>query len=119
MKKDIIIGSLALIAAAALLSHFTARAQTTSAPYQWSVSPSTTIANCMVVPNQTTFCPTGDGHINVSPNGAAFVCAANCGVAANVVTSWNGQTGAVVYTPPPPPVTSVNNKTGAVILSLQ
>lgn len=33
------------------------------------------------------------------------------------VTSWNGQTGDVVYTPPEVPVQSVNGKTGAVVLN--
>lgn len=32
------------------------------------------------------------------------------------VTSWNGQTGDVVYTPPEAPVQSVNGKVGAVVL---
>ena len=32
------------------------------------------------------------------------------------VTSWNGQTGDVVYTPPEAPVQSVNGQTGAVVL---
>lgn len=34
------------------------------------------------------------------------------------VTSWNGQTGAVVYTPPAAPVQSVNGQTGAVSLTI-
>lgn len=33
------------------------------------------------------------------------------------VTSWNGQTGDVVYAPPEAPVQSVNGKTGAVVLN--
>lgn len=33
------------------------------------------------------------------------------------VTSWNGQTGDVVYTPPEVPVQSVNGKTGVVVLN--
>lgn len=32
------------------------------------------------------------------------------------VTSWNGQTGDVIYTPPEAPVQSVNGKVGAVVL---
>lgn len=32
------------------------------------------------------------------------------------VTSWNGQTGDVIYTPPQVPVQSVNGQTGAVVL---
>lgn len=33
------------------------------------------------------------------------------------VTSWNGQTGDVVYTPPAAPVQSVNGRTGAVVVN--
>ena len=35
------------------------------------------------------------------------------------VTSWNGQTGDVVYTPPEAPVQSVNGKVGAVVLDAE
>lgn len=35
------------------------------------------------------------------------------------VTSWNGQTGDVVYTPPEAPVQSVNGQSGAVVLDAE
>jgi hypothetical protein len=43
----------------------------TPAPYQFSVSPGTTVSNCTVVASQTTYCYTGAG-LYVSLNGAAF-----------------------------------------------
>ena len=49
--------------------------QTTLPPYEFSVAPGTTLANCIPVPNQTTWCWTGDGNVYKSVNGAAFVSA--------------------------------------------
>jgi hypothetical protein len=60
-------------------------------------------------------CVATDG-IWISNNGAAyFQVVAPSGTAG--VTSWNGLTGAVVYSPPAAPVSSVNGKTGAVVIA--
>jgi hypothetical protein len=88
----------------------TVHAQST-APWQVAVS-SATHTSCTVTASTTQFCFASDG-LWVSLNGAAYT---QIGGAAGVI-SWNGQTGAVVYTPPAPPVISVNGKTGAVVIS--
>ena len=92
-----------------------ARAQSPAnvAPFSYVVNgPSTSCP--AIVANQTIYCYATDGPF-WSKQGAAYVSMLAPPVVAGV-TSWNGQTGAVTYTPPPPPVTSVNNKTGAVVL---
>jgi hypothetical protein len=80
-----------LLVAFALLTGYLLRAQT-SAPYQFSVAASTTSSNCTAVAGQTTYCFTGAGAY-ISVNGGAFASLSG-------VTSWNGLTGAVTYTPP-------------------
>ena len=60
-----------LLVVTAFCSGYLLRAQT-PAPYQFSVSPGTTVANCSVVTGQTTYCFTGAG-VYQSLNGAAFV----------------------------------------------
>ena len=70
-------------------------------------------SSCSVIATTTVFCYAADTGILQSINGAAFV-QLQAGPATAGVTSFNGQTGAVVYTPP---VVSVNGKTGAVVLS--
>lgn len=49
------------------------KAQAPLPPYEFSVAPGTTLANCAVVPNQTTWCWTSDGNTYKSINGAPFV----------------------------------------------
>lgn len=71
--------------------------------------------SCKPTVGQTTTCQASDGFW-ISVNGGAFT-RVDVPVAAGV-TSWNGQTGVVVYTPPPHPVASVNGKTGAVVLTI-
>jgi hypothetical protein len=69
---------------------------------------------CTPTVGQTTSCLVSDG-LWISVNGGAFT-RIDVPVAAGV-TSWNGQTGVVVYAPPASPVVSVNGKTGAVVLN--
>lgn len=65
----------------------------------------------------TNICYTGTGA-QISCNGGAYIPGSSCTPpAAAGVTSWNGQTGAVTYAAPTPPVTSVNGKTGAVTIA--
>lgn len=92
---------------------FKVRAQTT-APWQVGVS-SATHTSCTVVTGTTQYCFASDG-LWVSLNGAAYVQVQTGTPVAAGVTSFNGLTGAVTYTPP---VVSVNGKTGSVILSIQ
>jgi hypothetical protein len=83
-------------------------AQGTGGAYTEGVATGTTIANCPApIPAYTLWCYAGDGSINRSINGAAFVAYTGG------VTSFNGQTGAITYTAP---VVSVNGKTGTVVL---
>lgn len=60
-------------------------------------------------------CPATDG-IWVSNNGSAYFQILPPVSGVTGVTSWNGQTGAVIYNAPVPPVLSVNGKTGVVVL---
>lgn len=91
------------------------------APTYWefSVPASSTTASCPVpapnTPPATTFCFTGDGKMTCAVNNAASfsACPGSSGPVSGV-TSFNGLTGTVLYTPP---VISVNGKVGAVVLS--
>lgn len=78
-----------------------AKPQTALPPYEFSVPASTTLENCVVVPNYTTWCWTGDGHRYVSVNGAAFVLDNTAvGVTSITVNGGTPQTGPVVLTIP-------------------
>lgn len=90
------------------------RAQTAQA---YTMSSSAVHTTCLApAANAYYLCVASDG-VWVSNNGAAYfqVTAPTAPVAS--VTSWNGLTGAVTYTPPAAPVTSVNGKTGAVSIA--
>lgn len=111
MKKldvRLFVGSLVFILAAAILT----RGQTGAIQY-FAPPAGTTTANCGTPTSGFPLCGVATGWYVWS--GTAWV---QLGVAAAPagVTSWNGQTGVVTYTPPAPPVVSVNGKTGAVVL---
>lgn len=67
-------------------------------------------------PVGVTYLCVGTDDIIASKSGAAPVSIFTVPVVSGVA-SWNGLTGAVTYTPPPAPVTSVNGKTGIVVIS--
>lgn len=88
-----------------------------AATFGWAFVNSATLAGC---PNtaDTTFCKvTGDGMYLSLAAGAAFQKVPVGPQATTGVTSWNGQTGAVTYTPPAAPVATVNGKTGNVVIT--
>jgi hypothetical protein len=92
------------------------RAQT-AIPFQMAVG-AATHASCTVTAATTQYCFAADG-LWVSLNGAVYT---QIGVVAVTgVSSFNGRTGAVLPVPSdyPAPVTSVNSKTGAVVLAIQ
>jgi len=76
-----------------------------------------THTSCIVTASTTQICFASDG-LWLSVNGAAYA-QVQSGAVVTGVTSFNGQTGAIVYSPPAPAVTSVNGKTGVVVLSIQ
>ena len=64
------------------------------------VEEAATVATCPVAnvsPAPVILCVTADSHVAVAGNGTTFV---TIGAVAAGVTSWNGHTGAVTYTPP-------------------
>ena len=69
------------------------------------------------VAGQYYLCQATDGTWVSNNGGAYFQILPSTAVAG--VTSWNGLTGAVIYTPPTAPVMSVNGKTGAIVLTVQ
>ena|ERR1700677_1455132 len=80
------------------------------------ISATATSSGCnAVVTGVTNWCRTGTAEL-VSINGAAYVQVWPSAATVAGVTSFNGQTGAVTYTPTFP-VTSVNGKTGAVSIA--
>ena len=91
------------------------RAQTPPSPFQMAVGSGLHTA-CTVTATTTTYCFASDG-LWVSTNGGAY---SQIGVVAVTgVSSFNGRTGAVMPVPSdyPDAVTSVNGKTGVVVLT--
>jgi len=76
------------------------------------------VSTCAKPATGLVFLCVGTDDIIASKNGSVPISVFSVPVAVGV-TSWNGQTGNVVYAPPAPPVNSVNGKTGAVILGIQ
>lgn len=118
MRRIIIAVSIVLLGALAMAAQ--APGLWTGSAVNYPVSAAITQSTCSApAVGVTNYCTTGVGMF-ISCNGAAYIAGVSCTpVVAGGVTSWNGQTGAVVYNPPPAPVQSVNGKVGAVILSLQ
>lgn len=94
-------------------------AQGTGVPF--SIVATGPLVSCApIAANTTQYCFPNEGPA-VSLAGAPWKLVPISTVTAGV-TSWNGLTGVVTYTPPaplPPPVTSVNGKVGAVVLTVQ
>lgn len=102
--------------AVALLYFSTTRvkAQNTGVTQLWGSAPHT---SCPApVAGQSLLCLASDG-LYLSVDGGALTQVSTGAVAG--VTSWNGLTGAVTYVPPVAPVSSVNGKTGVVVLAIQ
>jgi len=84
-----------------------------SGSFSISSAPNTTVANCPpVTASSSKLCVVSTG-VYISNAGGAYVLLGATGSAG--VTSWNGQVGAVSYNPP---VSSVNGKTGSVVLAI-
>jgi hypothetical protein len=89
-----------------------AHAQSAKAGTFWGQGPSST-CDVSVSGGPAGLCVATDGIFTNAGNGALWVKFGGAGG----VTSFNGQTGAVVWNPPAAPVTSVNGKTGAVTIA--
>ncbi|SRR6266705_1047633 len=118
MKKLFVVFAIALLGGYIGTKIAVVEAQTTPTALQLTGSaPHTT---CAVTPATTTFCFANDG-LWQSINGGAYaqLGVATGGVTTGGVTSFNGRTGVVVPVPSdyPNAVTSVNSKTGAVVIT--
>jgi hypothetical protein len=94
-------------------------AQSGAVNFMGSMPGTTKAANCGT-PTSPSICAVGDG-IWIWQNATIGWCQPGIScpapAASSGVTSWNGMTGVVTYTPPAAPVTSVNGKTGAVSIA--
>lgn len=123
MKNSVAIlcSAMILVASVILFASRTVKAQSGAVNFLGANSGTTLALNCPTIPATPSICVVGDG-VWLWQSATLGWYKPSAGVAATGVTSWNGQTGAVVYSPPVqplPPVTSVNGKTGAVVLAIQ
>jgi hypothetical protein len=101
-----------------LLVYQKAKAQVSGTTVSFTAVPSTAISTGCPLPTvgYTIYCQASDKY-QISANGSPYIVIWPAGTVTAGVTSWNGQTGNVVYTPPIAPVQSVNGKTGTVVIS--
>ena len=119
--KNLLCCAMLLLASILIFVSHGVKAQSGNVIYLGATAGTTLAANCPAIPTAPSICVVGDG-VWLWQSATLGWYKPSAGVAATGVTSRNGQTGAVVYSPPVqplPPVTSVNGKTGAVVLGIQ